>query len=492
MGYREVVGRVPVAVLASFLLGVACAGTQPKDVAPPETGRTSPTTVPVPATVPGGTGAPAPTPSGPPAPGSAALSRSSVRPVTVPSHPRSPSPVPGARSVPGGPGTPAGAPGGNPGATDVGVTGDTIKLGGFYAESGPAGVLGITALKAAKAVFDTVNAQGGLYGRRIELVSCDTSSASGDRAAACFTKLTQEDKVFALAAGGDGPAMVTAAPLMCKEQVLGLWMDGLASASLRCPHVFPAGPPAPSQAHVVVDHYAATKKPSTAGILAQNDDVGTEWAAGAKKVLAKHGVRVVSEQRYELGEDNLAAQVTNMRLANPDFVFFASEPLGAIAFQLQARAQGWTPPLPAAGVTCAAEIWPREVGASSKGTICARPWVEDAPERAIYEQGYKRYWNDWEKRTTATEVHWVAAKAVVETLRAAGPNLTRKRVFDLLRGGALNGYDTGFGVKFAQRSTPTGNVFTTAVAVVEITEPSGNPSYYTLRQKPAPDPHFEM
>jgi ABC-type branched-subunit amino acid transport system substrate-binding protein len=270
-------------------------------------------------------------------------------------------------------------------------------------------------------------------------------------------------------------------------------MDGLASAGFRCPYVFPAGPPAQSQAHVLAQYYASNKKPKTVGILVQNDDIGTEWAEGAKEVFARHGVKVLSEQRYSPGDGNLTSQVTNMRLANPDFVFFANEPLGGIAFQHQAQTQGWTPPLPAAGVTCDAEIWPREVGTYSKGMICARPWAQEGfPEHGVYEQTYKRYWNDWDQRSSVTEVHWVAAKAVVETLRAAGPNLTRRRVLDLLRGGALDGFDTGFGVKFNQVSSPGGNVFDTAVAVIEITEPSGNPSYYTLRQKPAPDPHFRL
>src|SRR5260221_474049 len=72
-------------------------------------------------------------------------------------------------------GNPSAAPaGGNGGATDVGVTGDTIKLGGFFIESGPVGELGITLLKAVKAVFNDVNATGGIYGRKLALIDCDT------------------------------------------------------------------------------------------------------------------------------------------------------------------------------------------------------------------------------------------------------------------------------------------------------------------------------
>ncbi|MGH8975594.1 MAG: ABC transporter substrate-binding protein, partial [Acidimicrobiia bacterium] len=154
-------------------------------------------------------------------------------------------------------------PGGNGGATDVGVTADTIRLGGFYAESGPAGPLGITLLKAAKAVYNEVNAQGGIYGRKIQVVDCDTSYTSGDRPRSCFEKLAREDKVFAFASAGDGPAMVTATPLICKEQIPAIAMDGLAAEEFKCPSVFPAGPPARSQAHVLADYHARKYQPRT-------------------------------------------------------------------------------------------------------------------------------------------------------------------------------------------------------------------------------------
>ena len=133
--------------------------------------------------------------------------------------------------------------------------------------------------------------------------------------------------------------------------------------------------------------------------------------------------------------------------------------------------------------------------AYTKGMICEHPWQlpqSGLAEHANFEKTYKKYWNDWDQRNYYTEIHWVAAKAVVETLKAAGPNLTRARLLEVLRRGALDGFDTGFGVKFKQQSSTGGNIFDTEVAVVEITEPSGKPYFYELRQAPAPDPYFTV
>ena len=390
-----------------------------------------------------------------------------------------------------GPRAPA-PPQGNGGATDVGITADSIKLGGFFIESGPVGELGITLLKAVKAVFNEVNAQGGIYGRKLQLIDCDTSFTSGDKPRACYTKLTQQDKIFAFAATGDGPAWVTAAPLACKDQIPALWTDGLSQNQFECPTIFPTGPAGRSQSRVVLDYYIKHKKPKTVGILAQNDDIGNEWLVGAKEVLAKGGVKIVAEEKYNLGETNFTTQVTNMRFANPDFVFFSSEPLGPILFQKTAEGQGWKPPLPSAGVTCNVSVWPKQVGDYAKGMICQNPWQllsAKLPGQVEFERTYKKYWSDWDKRNYYTETMWIAARATVETLRQAGPNLTRARLLEVLRSGAFNGFDTGFGVKFTQQSSAKGNLFSINVAVVEVAKPADdNP--YVLLQEPVPDPFF--
>ena len=519
-------------VLAASIVTAACAGEQPKHLgalagaavlAPaattPATGAAAGA---APAGAAAGAGTPTPAAIGSAIDGGAAAATPGAAPNATPSGGRpsglGPASAPGRRAaaaaaagpsspVAAGPATaasggtgaraagPAAAPApaqGNGGATDVGVTADAIKLGGFFIESGPVGELGITLLKAVKSVFNEVNAQGGLYGRKLQLVDCDTSFTSGDKPRACYTKLTQQDKIFAFAATGDGPAWVTAAPLACKDQIPALWTDGLSQNEFVCPTIFPTGPAGRSQSRVVLDYYIKNKKPKTVGILAQNDDIGNEWLVGAKEVLAKGGVKVVAEEKYNLGETNFTTQVTNMRFANPDFVFFSSEPLGPILFQKTAEGQGWKPPLLSAGVTCNVNVWPKEVGDYSKGMICQNPWQllsAHLPGQVEYERTYKKYWSDWDKRNYYTEIMWVAARATVETLRRAGPNLTRARVLEVLRSGAFNGFDTGFGVKFSQQSSAKGNLFSINVAVVEVARPADeNP--YVLVQEPIPDPFF--
>src|SRR4029077_8579667 len=78
-----------------------------------------------------------------------------------------------------------------------GVTAKSILLGQSAAFSGPAAQSGIQMNIGTKAYFDHVNAQGGLYGRKIELKTRD-DRYEANLCAENTRKFIEEDKAFAL------------------------------------------------------------------------------------------------------------------------------------------------------------------------------------------------------------------------------------------------------------------------------------------------------
>ncbi|RZA30362.1 MAG: ABC transporter permease, partial [Proteobacteria bacterium] len=56
---------------------------------------------------------------------------------------------------------------------ETGVTGSRILLGQSAAFSGPAAQLGIDLNAGARLYFDNVNQQGGIHGRKIEIITAD-------------------------------------------------------------------------------------------------------------------------------------------------------------------------------------------------------------------------------------------------------------------------------------------------------------------------------
>src|SRR6202162_106591 len=82
-------------------------------------------------------------------------------------------------------------------AQTPGVTTKSILLGQSAAFSGPAAQLGIQMNLGTKAYFDHVNAQGGVYGRKIELKTRD-DRYEANLCVENTKKFIDEDKVFAL------------------------------------------------------------------------------------------------------------------------------------------------------------------------------------------------------------------------------------------------------------------------------------------------------
>src|SRR5207244_11879045 len=86
--------------------------------------------------------------------------------------------------------------GGNGGATDVGVTADSILVGHLADVTGPVPGIFQGAVVAAKAYFNMVNSQGGVFGRQLKLASADGQTDCG---AAQNATQGLVDKVFAFA-----------------------------------------------------------------------------------------------------------------------------------------------------------------------------------------------------------------------------------------------------------------------------------------------------
>lgn len=98
-------------------------------------------------------------------------------------------------------------------ASDVGITADTIKIGAMVLDCGGCNAIGAPTAPASqveaayRGLVDAVNAEGGVAGRKLELVTArydpvrDSLSGGGTERAACL-ELTEHQKVFAVLLGG--------------------------------------------------------------------------------------------------------------------------------------------------------------------------------------------------------------------------------------------------------------------------------------------------
>jgi ABC-type branched-subunit amino acid transport system substrate-binding protein len=171
-------------------------------------------------------------------------------------------------------------------AETTGVTATTIKLGISSPKSGAAGTAYKKVPGAMKAYFDYINANGGVNGRKITLVSHD-DGYNVKRAATQTTKLVLNDQVFAIV-GALGTAThrnAYKAANLAKNNVPSLFVNsgfsGFANKALF-PTTFAGLPSYPMEAKVMAKFIKdnPTLAPQASFLIAQDDEFGVDGIAG--------------------------------------------------------------------------------------------------------------------------------------------------------------------------------------------------------------------
>jgi ABC-type branched-subunit amino acid transport system substrate-binding protein len=173
-------------------------------------------------------------------------------------------------------------------AAENGVTATTIKLGISSPKTGTAGLAYGKVPGAMKAYFDYINANGGVNGRKITLVSKDDKYLP-TLAATQTTNLVLNDKVFALvgALGTSTHAKAYTAAALAKNGVPDLFVNtgfsGFANTA-KYPTTFTVLPSYAMEAKIMAKFIKdnATLAPQASFLIAQDDEFGIDGVGGFK------------------------------------------------------------------------------------------------------------------------------------------------------------------------------------------------------------------
>ena len=364
---------------------------------------------------------------------------------TTPGAP-APAGTAGVAPTPGSPASPAA--GDNGGATDTGVTADRIKIGGLYFNGSWLDRYTQIAEQAARAYFRYVNDQGGVHGRLIDYVTCDTA-ATADGTQSCARKLGDGDKVFAL-----GPSMDlfsnTLTEYITNKKLPWVGTMGYYATDLDNPYIFPTQLTSRELAGLIATFTGRTLQPKTVGVLWLKDFVGEDCLDQVRKSGAKLGFSVAVEASSGTTEDDMTPQVVRMRTANPapDAVLFCTDAVNQTKFMQAAARQNWNPPKGWVGAYAAIDDVPKAIGPTAKGMYAITTfdyYGADTPGVVKYRQITEHYYPSIFHHFF-TQATYTGAVATVEALRAAGPNLTRDRYLAALR--SMSDFDSGMGLKF--------------------------------------------
>lgn len=305
-----------------------------------------------------------------------------------------------------------------------GVTDTAITFGMANAQSGPAAGLGIQLKAGAEAYIAKINANGGVHGRRINLISLD-DGYEPERAATATRKLLEVDKVFGLFGYVGTPTSSAVVPLASKAGAPYLF-PFTGAEFLRNPvakWVFNLRASYFDETELMVERLTKDADAKKIALFIQDDAFGEAGKAGVARALHKRNMKVITEARYKRNTVDIDEGVDKLKAAQPDAVVFVGtyKPLAALV--AKSRAAGIKTRFLTVSFIGTSDFI-KEAGADGDGVYITQvmPSPDDASVALV-----KQYQADLKGGAinyTSLE-GYADAVVLVEALKKAGQALTR-------------------------------------------------------------------
>ena len=200
--------------------------------------------------------------------------------------------------------------------------------------------------KGADAYFKHVNDNGGINGRKIDYRMVDDKYEPA-RTAQIVKRFIERDDCFALVSPlGSAPTVAVIDYIVSqKVPIIGPGTGAAKVVEYPSKWVFPLYPSYTKEGADLVRFAHEVFHAKTIALLYQNDPSGKSHLQGIKSVLDKYGMKLVSEQGYELKEIDVSSQVLAMKNANPDAVICSCAPEHAAKFYTERKKLGWKVPV---------------------------------------------------------------------------------------------------------------------------------------------------
>jgi branched-chain amino acid transport system substrate-binding protein len=322
---------------------------------------------------------------------------------------------------------------------DPGVTSKTIVLGGTVPLSGEAAAFGSVG-PGAKAYFEYVNAKGGVNGRKIDYRYYD-DGYNPAQTVQLTRKLVEQDKVFAIF-NAIGTANNLAIRDYLNAQKVPQLFAGDGSDALAQPRTYPwtMGFLQSYRGEGAVYGRTLVKTRPTAkiAVLLENTDLGKDMARGLSRAIAGKGPRIVASESYEYTASDVTSQIAKLKASGADTLMLFATPKFMIQGIVATHKLGWKPQLVIASVSIEPGIMaiartnaPELTKGALSVAFLKNPndpvWAKD-PATALYGQILKKYAPSAKPTDVYNWYGMTVAWTMVETLKQAGPKLTRAGV----------------------------------------------------------------
>ena len=192
--------------------------------------------------------------------------------------------------------------------------------------------------KGMMLAVDEVNAKGGLFGRKVELIYADTE-AKPDKGVAAVKKLLTRDNVLVVG-GGYASSVNIATSEVCQNEKTPIVVAIAISPTITnrgFDYVFRTSPNSPQFLAGMNEWLEKVKKPKTVAFLMENTDYGRDgekiWSAQSKKIGATESAHLY----FEIGDTDFTTQISKLKQLKPDVTFNIASTTEAALIQKQAK-----------------------------------------------------------------------------------------------------------------------------------------------------------
>jgi branched-chain amino acid transport system substrate-binding protein len=321
---------------------------------------------------------------------------------------------------------------------DTGASDTEIKIGQTVPFSGPASAYASIG-KTQAAYFKMINDQGGVNGRKINLIQYD-DAYSPPKAVEQVRKLVESDEVLLTFQIIGTPSNAAVQKYLNAKKIPQLFAATGAS-KFTDPKNFPWTMGFNPNYFVegrIYGQYILKEHPSAKiGILYQNDDLGKDYLNGIKAGLGdKAAGMIVAEASYEVSDPTIDSQILKLKSAGADLFFSASTPKFAAQAIKKNFELGWHPVhiVDINATSVGAVLQPAGLDAS-KGVISVNygkdpldPTWKDDPGLKKYFDFMAKYYPEGDKNSNFNTYGYSTAQLMVQVLQQCGDDLTRENV----------------------------------------------------------------
>jgi branched-chain amino acid transport system substrate-binding protein len=208
----------------------------------------------------------------------------------------------------------------------VGMAGaqDAIKIGLLAPLTGQAAADGLSVQNSVKLAVEKVNAEGGVLGKKVELITYD-DRADSKEAVALARKLIEQDKVVAVVGGSYSAPSRAMAPIFQEEKIPAVYAyavhpDVTKAGNFNFRNGFLGMVEGKAAAYTAVKLLKAKK----IALLISDSDFGRTLAEGFKMYIDKYtkgAATITSVQAYPMQEKDFKAYLSKIKDENVDVIF---------------------------------------------------------------------------------------------------------------------------------------------------------------------------